>query len=106
MVGGPTTVTVAFAVLLLPPSVELTCTELILSPAVVPCTFTETAHDALDARVPPDRLTELAPPVAVAVPPHVLLRFGVEATNSPAGRLSVNANPLRVALLFALLMLI
>src|SRR5262249_24426047 len=105
MVGGPTTVTVAFAVLLLPPSVELACTELILSPAVVPCTFTEPAHDALDARVPPDRLTELAPPVAVAVPPQVLFRFGVDATTSPAGRLSVNANPLSVTLLFGLLML-
>src|SRR5215831_14003911 len=105
MVGGPTTVTVAFAVLLLPPSVELTVTELILSPAVVPCTFTETAHEALAARVPPDRLTELAPPVAVAVPPQVLFRFGVDATTSPAGRLSVKANPLSVTLLFGLLML-
>src|SRR5215831_11202318 len=105
MVGGATTVTVALAVLLLPPSVELTCTELFLSPAVVPCTFTETAHEALAARVPPDRLTELAPPVAVAVPPQVLFRFGVEATTSPAGRLSVNANPLSVTLLFGLLML-
>src|SRR5215510_10888866 len=105
IVGGATTVTVAFAVLLLPPSVELTCTELILSPAVVPCTFTETAQEALAATVPPDRLTELAPPVAVAVPPQVLFRFGVEATTSPAGRLSVNANPVSVTLLFGLLML-
>src|SRR5262249_50520517 len=106
IVGGATTVTVAVAVLLLPPSVELTCTELFLSPAVVPCTFTETAHEALAASVPPDRLTEPAPPVAVAVPPQVLFRFGVDATTSPAGRLSVNANPLSVALLFGLLMLI
>src|SRR5215510_7295685 len=105
IVGGATTVTVAFAVLLLPPSVELTCTELILSPAVVPCTFTETAQEALAATVPPDRLTELAPPVAVAVPPHVLFKFGVEATTRPAGRLSVNANPVSVTLLFGLLML-
>src|SRR5215469_16024789 len=105
IVGGATTVTVALAVLLFPPSVELTCTELFLSPAVVPCTFTETAHEALAASVPPDRLTELAPPVAVAVPPHVLFRLGVEATTSPAGRLSVNANPVSVTLLFGLLML-
>src|SRR5215469_13374848 len=105
IVGGATTVTVAFAVLLLPPSVELTCTELILSPAVVPCRFTETAHEALAASVPPDRLTELAPAIAVGVPPQVLLRPGVEATTNPAGRLSVNANPLSVTLLFGLVML-
>src|SRR5215468_5718030 len=105
MVGGATTVTVALAVLLFPPSVELTCTELFLSPAVVPCTFTETAHEALAANVPPDRLSELAPAVAVAVPPQVLFRLGVDATTSPAGRLSVNANPLSVTLLFGLLML-
>src|SRR5262249_60475807 len=102
IVAGATTVTVALAVLLLPPSVELTCTELLLSPAVVPCTFTETAHEALAASVPPDRLTELAPAVAVGVPPQVLLRLGVEATTSPAGRLSVNDNPLSVTLLFGL----
>jgi len=106
IVAGATTVTVALAVLLLPPSVELTCTELLLSPAVVPCTFTETAHEALAASVPPDRPTELAPAVAVGVPPQVLLRLGVEATTSPAGRLSVNDNPLSVTLLFGLLMLI
>src|SRR5262249_32573653 len=57
------------------------------------------------ARVPPDRLTVLAPPVAVAVPPQVLLRFGVEATTKPEGRLSVNASPLSVTLLFGLVML-
>jgi len=105
IVGGANTVIVALAVLLLPPGVELTCTELFLFPAVVPCTFTETAHEALAASVPPDRLTELAAPVAVAVPPQVLLRLGVVATTSPAGRLSVNANPASVTLLFGLLML-
>src|SRR5215471_17634734 len=46
IVGGATTVTVAVAGVLAPPSVELTVTLLILSPAVVPCTFTETAHEA------------------------------------------------------------
>ena len=44
---------------------------------------------------PAERLTELEPAAAAAVPPHVLLRFGVEATTSPAGRLSVNAIPFR-----------
>src|SRR5215471_17350819 len=56
IVAGATTVTVATAVLLEPPSVELTCTLLLLSPAVVPCTFTETAHEALEAKVPPNKL--------------------------------------------------
>jgi hypothetical protein len=100
-----TTVTVAVAAVLVPPSVELTVTLLSLSPAVVPCTFTETAHDALEATVPPDRLTVPEPAVAVAVPPQVLLRFGVEATISPAGRLSVNDNPVSDTLLLGLVML-
>src|SRR5499425_598189 len=58
IVGGATTVTVALAVALVPPSVELTTTLLFLVPAVVPCTFTDTAQEALAATVPPDRLTE------------------------------------------------
>src|SRR5205807_2391698 len=103
--AGATTVTVAVAAVLVPPSVEFTVTLLSLSPAVVPCTFTDTAHDALEATVPPDRLTVLDPAVAVVVPPHVLFRFGVEATISPAGRLSVNDNPVSETLLFGLVML-
>lgn len=50
--------------------------------------------------MPADRLTLDEPATAVAVPPHVLVRFGVEATTSPAGRLSVNATPVRVMLVF------
>src|SRR5205807_2017872 len=65
--AGATTVTVAVAAVLVPPSVEFTVTLLSLSPAVVPCTFTDTAHDALEATVPPDRLTVLDPAVAVVV---------------------------------------
>jgi hypothetical protein len=103
IVGGATTVTVALAPVLAPPSVELTTTLLSLSPAVVPCTLTETAHDALEATVPPDRLTELEPPVAV--PPHVLFRFGVEATTRPAGRLSVKDSPVSDTVLFGFVML-
>src|SRR5215471_14722785 len=101
--GGATTVTAALAVLLAPPSVELTVTLLFLSPAVVPCTSTETAHDALDATVPPDRLTALDP--AVAVPPQPLVKFGVEATTRPAGRLSVKDSPVSATLLFGFVML-
>src|SRR5262249_4535171 len=84
---------------------ELTTTLLFLVPAVVPCTFTDTAQEALAATVPPDRVTEPEPAVAVAVPPQVLFRlFGV-ATTRPAGRLSVNDNPVRLTLVFGLVML-
>jgi hypothetical protein len=55
---------------------------------------------ALAAKVPADRPTDPDPPTAVAVPPHVLLRFGVEAITSPAGKLSVKAIPFRVTLVF------
>ena len=68
-------------------------TELFLTPDVVPVTSTETVHKPLALRVPAERLTDEAPVAAVAVPPHELVRFGVAATTNPAGRLSVNANP-------------
>src|SRR5262249_22883802 len=51
--GGPTTVIEAFEVLPVPPSVEVTCTLLFFTPAVVPWTLTETLQEALAARVPP-----------------------------------------------------
>ena len=66
----------------------------------MPWTSTETVHDALAASVPAERLTLEAPPTAVAVPPQVLARLGVEATASPAGRLSVKAIPERVMPVF------
>jgi hypothetical protein len=98
--GAPTTVMLAFDVLPVPPSVEVTVTLLFLTPAVVPWTLTDTVHDALVTRVPADRLTELDPPTEVAVPPQVLLRFGVAAMTIPAGRLSVNATPLSATPVF------
>src|SRR5262249_11778304 len=98
--GGATTGIDEFEVLPVPPSVEVTCTLLFFTPAVVPWTPTDTVHVALAARVPPDRLAELDPPTAVAVPPQVLVRFGVDATTRPAGRLSVNANPVSVVVVF------
>ncbi len=100
MTGAPTTVMEAFDVLPVPPSVEVTCTLLFFTPAVVPWTFTETVQLALAANVPADKLTEPDPAAAVAVPPHVLFRFGVEATTSPAGKLSVKAIPVRLRLVF------
>src|SRR5258706_601745 len=102
--GGPTTVMLAFDVLPVPPSVEVTCTLLFFTPAVVPCTFTDTVQLAVAANVPPDRLTEPEPATAVAVPPQVLLRLLGVATTSPAGRISVKAIPLSATVVFGLLM--
>src|SRR5437868_561389 len=103
--GGATTVTDAFEVLPVPPSVDVTCTLLFFTPAVVPVMFTETVQLAVNASVPADRLTEPEPATAVAVPPQVLLSpFGV-ATTVPAGRVSVNATPVSATLVFGLVML-
>jgi hypothetical protein len=74
-----------------PPSVEVTFpVVLTLLPDVVAVTFTLTAHDELPEIVPPLRLIPVLP---AAVPPQVSLRFGVEATCRPLGRLSVTATP-------------
>src|SRR5947209_16669074 len=105
IVAGATTVTVAVAGVLAPASVELTVTLLFLVPAVVPCTFTVTAQEALATTVPPLRLTEPEPAVAVAVPPQVFVKpFGVAITK-PAGKLSVNDSPVSDTLVFGLVML-
>jgi len=100
MTGGPVTVIEAFDVLPVPPSVEVTVTELFFTPAVVPCTLTETVQLALAARVPAERLMLPEPAVAVAVPPQVLFRALGVATTRPAGRLSVKAIPVRARLVF------
>jgi len=98
--AGPVTVMEALEVLPVPASVEVMVTELFFTPAVVPVTLTDTVQDALEARVPAERLTVEDPAVAVAVPPQVLFRFGVAATTRPAGRLSVNARPVSARLVF------
>jgi hypothetical protein len=103
--GGPTTVIDAFDVLPVPPSVEVTVTELFLTPAVVPVTLTETVQLTLAASVPAERLTDVPPATAVAVPPQVLVRFGVEAITRPAGKLSVKAIPFNVTFVFGFWML-
>ena len=108
-VGGPTTVRLAFEVLPVPPSVEVTWTLLFLTPPVVPVTDTEnvqedpTAGDAVN--VPPDRLMLPAPALAVMVPlPQVPVMLGVAATTTPEGRVSVNATPLSATFVFGLAM--
>ena len=74
MTGGATTVIEALEVLPVPPSVEVTWTLLFFTPAVVPCTLTETVQLALAANVPPERLMLPDPATAVAVPPQVLFK--------------------------------
>jgi hypothetical protein len=103
--GGASTVMDAFEVLPVPASFEVIVTELFLTPAVDPVTFTEIAQVALADRVPPERVTVEAPAVAVAVPPHVFESDGVLATTRPAGKLSVNASPVSARLEFGLLTL-
>ena len=99
--GGVTTVMLVFDVLPVPPSVEVTCTLLFLIPAVLPLIFNDTVQDAPAARVPPVKLVDEDPVTPVAVPVHVLFRLLGVATTIPAGRLSVNARPVNVTLVFA-----
>jgi hypothetical protein len=101
IVGGATTVRVAVLLATpVPPSVELIApVVLLLTPAVVPVTFTENVQvdpapgDMVN--VPPARLMLPLPATAVIVPlPQLPVKpFGV-ATTTPAGRVSVNAIPL------------
>jgi hypothetical protein len=58
MVGGATTVTVAEAVLPVPPSWEVTALVVLFwAPRAVPVTFTENVQTVADATDAPDRLT-------------------------------------------------
>ena len=77
-----------------PVVVEVAVTVLFFVPFVTAFTSTETVQEPLVARAAPDKVTDDEPPVAVTVPPQVLDTFGVGATVSPDGRLSVNATPL------------
>src|SRR5258708_2561782 len=100
MVGGEVTVIEALDVLPVPPSVEVTVTLLFFTPAEVLVISTETVHEALTASVPPAKLTDVALATAVVVPPQVLFAFGGLARFKPAGRLSVNATPVRATFEF------
>src|SRR5262249_21374285 len=102
--GGATTVIEAFDVLPVPALPEVACTLLFLTPAVVPCTSTETVQDPPGVRLAPVTLADPEPPPAVAAPPQLLFRLGVEATTRPEGKLSVKAMPVIVKLALVLLM--
>src|SRR5258708_18448532 len=98
--GGEVTVIEALDVLPVPPSVEATVTLLFFPRGVVLVISTETVHEALTASVPPAKLTDVAFATAVVVPPQVLFAFGGLARIKPAGRLSVNATPVRATFEF------
>ena len=98
------TITLATSVLPVPPLVEPTVTELTLSPAVAPVTLTVNVHVEPAVRLAPLKLTVEEPAVAEAVPPQVLVRFGVAATTNPVGSESVKLTPVSVETLFGLLM--
>jgi hypothetical protein len=91
ILGGPTTIRVAVAVLPVPPLVEETVVELTSVAAAVPVTVTPTVQDALAAKEPPD--SESEPADATATPPHVLLRLEGLAVTRLDGKVSVNASP-------------
>src|SRR5216683_7580117 len=102
IVGGPMTFSVAVLLVVpVPPLLELTApVVLFFTPAVVPVTSTLIVQLLLDARLPPLKLRVVSPAEGLNVPPQPLLEFGVLATTKPAGRLSVNARPFSITLLF------
>jgi hypothetical protein len=102
--AGSFTSTVAVAVLPVPPFVEVTVTELVFSPTVVPVTFTENVQVSPGVRDAPDRLIVPEPGTAVIDPPPQLPDKPLgSATTNPAGRLSVKPTPVRVVSMFGLL---
>ncbi len=105
IVGGARMVIEAVPAVPGPLSFEAATTALFFTPAVVPCTFAEIVHDPPPGRVAPNKLIAAAPETAVAAPPHVFVRFAVGATTKPAGRVSVNARPVKVSVVFALVIL-
>jgi hypothetical protein len=103
--GGATIVRPAIDVLPVPPLVEVTVTELDAATAVIPFTFTEKVQVAPPVSVAPDRVMEVAPAVAVMVPPpqEPVRLFGVETTK-PGGSVSVKATPVRLSTAFGFVM--
>ena len=97
--GGASTLMLAEAVAPVPPSVEATLpVVLFCCPAAVPVTFTRNVQEVLAARLAPDKLITFVACVAVIVPPpqEPLRPFGLEIT-SPAGKVSLNRTPVKVA---------
>lgn len=105
MEGGATTARLAVLLVEPVPPLADVMAPVVLSwePAVAPVTFIEKLQEEFAAIDAPLRLIELAPAVAVMVPaPQEPVRpLGVE-TVRPAGKLSLNATPVRAVAALAL----
>jgi hypothetical protein len=101
--GGATTVTDAFAVLPVPPFVDVTLpVKLFCAPAVTPVTVTLKVQLPLAAIVPPLSDTSRVAAVVMSVPPHCA---EVEsATDNPTGKVSVNVTPVNAVPVFGFVM--
>jgi hypothetical protein len=105
MDGGATTVSVAvFDVEPVPPSVEvITLVVLFFAPAAAPVTFTKNVQELLAAIVPPARVTDEEPAVAVMVPlPQPPDKPLGEETTRPAGKVSLKLIPVSVVVALGL----
>src|SRR5581483_240567 len=98
---GQLTLSVAWAVLPVPPLVELMVTLLSLLPELVPVTLTLSWQVALVLSVTPLKATLPVPAVAVAVPPQVFVKPLGEATCTPVGSVSVKLTPVSATVLAA-----
>jgi hypothetical protein len=104
-VGGATTVSVAEAVLPVPPFVDVTALVVFRNcPAVVAVTATLKVQLALAAMVAPDREIVLLPLVERGVPPQTVLV--PLATVRPAGKTSVKPMPISATVLAAGLVMV
>jgi hypothetical protein len=93
--GGPSTVKLAVDVL--PPALDATVTELLITPAVFPVTLTENVQLPEPASVAPARVTLVDPATAVMVPPSQVpvTTVGVDTTRPPV---NVSVKPIAVKL--------
>jgi len=101
--GEPLTVNVSFAVLPVPPFVEVTLPlVLFFTPAVVAVTSTVTVQEPLAAIVPALKVNVVLPAAGakVGAPQLVVVAFGVAATSKPAGKASVKATPVNAVPVF------
>jgi len=107
IVGFERTVSVAFAVVLVAPLVEVTVLVVLLSdPVEVAVTFTLTVHVVPPAMVPELKEMLVAPAVGlyVGLPQLLVLAPVGEATFIPEGNVSVKVTPLSDVLLLVLVM--
>lgn len=74
-------------------------------PAELPVTSTVMVQELFARMLPLERLMTLPPAVAVKVPPQVFDVASGDAITTPDGSVSLNATPVRVLLVFTLLVL-